>query len=89
MDTSQVRISDHALERFRERFYRLKGLRVSRPRELLRQYLSDAKEKIPRSLASKKKKRGGKNRQCKFFCFDGWCFVADSDLTTIITIYRD
>jgi len=79
MNLSKARISKHALRRFRERWYRRFHRNVQTPRMLLRKYLSSAKEvKHPEEWID--------TREEKLFFSNGWFFIVDSDLTTIITI---
>ena len=91
MNLSKVSISDHALQMFGQRWRQVHHKNVYEPVKLIKKYLLDAKEVPPLSSASKnkkKKKRGKKNRQCRLFCIDGWCFVISDNMKDVVTIYR-
>lgn len=84
MDLANVHISDHALFRFKQRWFRINRRRVHSPRMLLRKYLGQLTEVQKPTIRKPGKKR--MSCRCRFFLYGCWLFVIDESLSTLITV---
>jgi len=88
IDTSNIKISNHALIRFKERWLKVdKNSTLKRPERTIRRFLVGAREikkkPVPTVRAILKYWE-----RAKYFEKSGWIFVTNEEMTTLLTVIR-